>query len=514
MSYRSARWAQWIAFAGTLIVAADAGAQADAALDARLDALDAQVTAAEDVSAIKRLQREYGYYVDKGMWEDVADLYADDAVANYPAGTYIGKASIRKHLYMNVGGGQVGENGLPENRLYNHINIQPVVHLDAGGETAKGRWRAFAMFGSFGGGATWAEGVYEMTYAKDHGVWKIKNLDYHSGFGAAYATGWVPPEPRPAAATGGGGGRGGLRNLPYPADKPREEACPGFPAACVGPFHYTNPGITDAGHVWTTVALSPAAGRKPAVRDRAQALAQRTSTARGRAGHRESTKDLRLLPRPAHVGRRSGSLRRQRHDRDGPAGRVRRQGPRSAVPESAGPLRHRRRRGQRPRAAAGRRRRGTGRPHGEGAQPRAEHDRRAEQARRVERGRLREHVRQGRRRVEAQGSALLPHVHHRLRPGLGQGCETGARRQQGAAARSAADERVRDLSEAAHPAVSLRQSRVGLCAALPRGARPAERRGDRGRARSGRGDAVHGRARRRRATLRRSWPKQRGKSDA
>ena len=259
-----------------MLLAVDARAQADAALDARLDALDAQVTAAEDVSALKRLQREYGYYVDKGMWEDVADLYADDAVANYPAGTYIGKDSIRKHLYMNVGGGQVGENGLPENRIYNHINIQPVVHLDPGGQTGKGRWRAFAMFGSYGGGATWAEGVYEMTYTKDHGVWKIKNLDYHSGFGAAYATGWVPPEPRPAAAAGGGGGgRGALRNLPHPADKPREEACAGFPAACVGPFHYTNPGVTDAGHVWSTVALSPATGRKPAARDRAQALAER-----------------------------------------------------------------------------------------------------------------------------------------------------------------------------------------------------------------------------------------------
>jgi acetyl esterase/lipase len=265
-----------VALAGAVLAVAGVQAQSDAALDARLDALEAQVVAAEDISALKRLQREYGYYVDKGMWEDVADLYADAAVANYPAGTYIGKESIRKHLYMNVGGGQVGENGLPDNRIYNHMNIQPVVHLDPGGQTAKGRWRAFAMFGSFGGGATWAEGVYEMTYAKEHGVWKIKNLDYHSGFGAAYATGWVPPPPKPPAPAGaasGGGGR--LRNLPYPADRPREEACPGFPAACVGPFHYTNPGVTDAGHIWTTVSLPAATGRRAATRDRAGALAER-----------------------------------------------------------------------------------------------------------------------------------------------------------------------------------------------------------------------------------------------
>jgi acetyl esterase/lipase len=250
--------------------AATAVAQSDAALEARLAALEAQVVAAEDVAAIKRLQRQYGYYVDKGMWEDVADLYTNDAVANYPAGTYIGHDSIRKHLYMNVGGGQVGENGLVENRIYNHINMQPVVHLDPGGQTAKGRWRAFAMFGSFGGGATWAEGVYEMTYAKVDGVWKIQNLDYHSGFGAPYSTGWVPPEPAAAGAA-----PRGARNLPHPADRARNEACGGFPAACLGPFHYTNPGVTDAGQVWTTVTLPAAAGRRPAARERAADLAVR-----------------------------------------------------------------------------------------------------------------------------------------------------------------------------------------------------------------------------------------------
>jgi hypothetical protein len=57
--------------AAAVALAPPAFAQSDAALDARLDALEEQVTAAEDVAAIKRLQRQYGYYVDKGMWEDV-----------------------------------------------------------------------------------------------------------------------------------------------------------------------------------------------------------------------------------------------------------------------------------------------------------------------------------------------------------------------------------------------------------------------------------------------------------
>ena len=69
-----------------LLAATGALAQEDAALDARLDALEAQVVAAEDLAAIKRLQRQYGYYVDKGLWEDVADLYTEDAISEEATG--------------------------------------------------------------------------------------------------------------------------------------------------------------------------------------------------------------------------------------------------------------------------------------------------------------------------------------------------------------------------------------------------------------------------------------------
>ena len=222
-------------------------------IEARLNHLEADVIAAEDVRAIKRLQRAYGYYLDKGMWEDLAALFTDDAVANYPAGVFIGHESIRRHLFMNVGGGKLGQIGLGDNRLYNHMSIQPVVHLDPGGQTARGRWRAFAMFGSFGGGATWAEGVYEMQYAKVHGVWKISKLDYHAGFAAPYATGWVAPASGPGASAPAPARP--RRVLAHPPDRERKMECEGFPAACIAPFHYENPGTSSAGHVWDTTTL-------------------------------------------------------------------------------------------------------------------------------------------------------------------------------------------------------------------------------------------------------------------
>ena len=217
-------------------------------LQLRVATLTANVELAEDLSSIEKLQRAYGYYVDKGLWEDLSELFTQNAVANYPAGVFVGRKSIREHLYMNVGGHQLGDIGLGNGRLYDHMNIQPVVHIDAGGLSAHGRWRAFAMFGSPGGSAVWAEGVYEMQYTKEKGVWKISKLDYYSGFGAPYKTGWAAPsppapgEPAPAARP--------RRKLAHPPDIARNMDCDGFPKACIAPFHYGNPGTTASSNAW------------------------------------------------------------------------------------------------------------------------------------------------------------------------------------------------------------------------------------------------------------------------
>jgi triacylglycerol lipase len=302
--------------ASSAVSAAD-GAATD--LQARLNRLEAEVTAAEDLSALKRLQRAYGYYLDKGMWEDLQAFFTDDAVANYPAGIYVGHESIRKHLFLNVGG-RNGAIGLGNNRLYDHMQLQPVVHLDPGGKTAKGRWRALAMFGSLGGGATWAEGVYELQYTKVKGVWKISKLDYYSGFGAPYATGWVAPAtsgadprgagagpssagaaaggsapaaPNPGANTGAAATSGATatpptpapsaapparprRNLPHPFDRERKMACDGFPTACLTPFHYENPGSTLSGAtVWDASTMLAAVKPGGDAKKRAASLLHR-----------------------------------------------------------------------------------------------------------------------------------------------------------------------------------------------------------------------------------------------
>ena len=376
---------------GFAVQAAQApSAETRSSIDSRLNRLEAEVSAAEDLAAIKRLQRIYGYYLDKGMWEDLAAFFTDDAVANYPAGTFIGHDSIRQHLFMNVGGKKMGEIGLGDNRLYNHMNIQPVVHLDPGGQTAKGRWRAFATFGSLGGGATWAEGVYEMQYAKVKGVWKISRLDYYSGFGAPYATGWVAPQ----GAAGSSrcarrrGAHGALLLLARGA------------SSRIRPI---------ASGTWRAMAFRPRASRRsttriparrPAARRgthrrcsrrikgrgdaarRAADLAHRASLLSDETERRKPPAHLRLLPRPRHVGSGRGPVRRRRHHRDGAAGRVRRQEARARIPRHCSD-RHGLDRWLAERshpAPAGRRRRRR-RQHRPRPQPRARDDRPVSEAR-------------------------------------------------------------------------------------------------------------------------------------
>jgi hypothetical protein len=266
-------WLNLLWAAGPTLNASDLTSKTD--LNARLERLEAEVQAAEDVSAIKRLQRAYSYYVDKGMWEDLSSFFTEDAIGNYPAGIFIGRESLRRHLFMNVGGVKLGEVGLGDNRLYNHMNIQPVVHLDPGGQTAKGRWRAFVTMGRYGANASWAEGIYEVTYAKENGVWKIKRLDYYSGFSATYDKGWVAPE-TPRAATGGDS----RRKLAHPADRERKMECEGFPAACIAPFHYENPAKSAAARVWTTSQPAGATPRSGDAGKRAAELVHRVKLLR------------------------------------------------------------------------------------------------------------------------------------------------------------------------------------------------------------------------------------------
>jgi hypothetical protein len=206
------------------------------ALGGQIARLETAVVRAEDVRTLKNLQRAYGYYADRGLWDDLANLFADDAIANYPSGGFDGKASIRAMFVENLG---QGKQGLAEGRIYNHTILQPVIDIAADGATATGRWRVLGMLGRFGSSATWADSLYRFDYVKQDGQWKIKVLTAYAGSGGGYENGWTKPAPRqPGAAD-----RSPIRfNLAHPADRDWRDPCEADVSICVVPFPYPNRG--------------------------------------------------------------------------------------------------------------------------------------------------------------------------------------------------------------------------------------------------------------------------------
>jgi len=201
-----------------------------AATPAHIDALEREVQELEDVRAVKTLQRAYGYYTDRALWSEVADLFADDATIELGAdGVYVGRPRILEYL-RRLGGGR---DGLAYGELHEHLQLQPVVHVDKDGQHAKARWRDVGMLGQYGKSAAWSEGVFENEYVKRNGVWMILSAHLYITFVAPYELGWARLKPTDDPRT--------QVAKDFPPDRPPTVRYGQFPQVQLVPFHYHNP---------------------------------------------------------------------------------------------------------------------------------------------------------------------------------------------------------------------------------------------------------------------------------
>jgi hypothetical protein len=212
-----------------------AALQAKLAQDfARLQEIESRAARVQDVNELRNLQGIFGYYFDKAMWDDVADLFTEDGTIELGLnGAYVGKANIRKYLYSLTG----GKPGLRAGEIMNHVQLSPVVTLSPDGQSAKARWRAIIQGGTYGkgSGGDWGGGVYENEYVQQNGIWKIKTLHFYLKFYAPYEGGWTHA-PKDSAL------RYGKSNV-KPSKPPSVKYAP-YPAKFSAPFHYENPVTT------------------------------------------------------------------------------------------------------------------------------------------------------------------------------------------------------------------------------------------------------------------------------
>jgi hypothetical protein len=206
--------------------------QASAApIDQEIDALTVRVEKLEAVRAVKKLQRAFGYYLDRGLWDDAADLFADTGTVEIGVdGVYVGKAHIRDY-FQKLGGGQPG---LIYGQLNEWLQLQPVIDIASDGQSAKGRWRDLGMSGQYKKHAEWRDGIYENDYVREGGVWKIRSVHLYVNFVAPYDKGW-------ARLKSGEGLVRSEASKTMPPDRPSTVAGTAFPETQLPPFHYANP---------------------------------------------------------------------------------------------------------------------------------------------------------------------------------------------------------------------------------------------------------------------------------
>ena len=202
-----------------------------AAPDEEIAELTQRIEKLEGTRAVKKLQRAFGYYVDRGLWSDAADLFADDGTIEVGIdGVYEGKARIAEYLRRFHG----GQEGLIYGQLNEWVTLQPAITVAADGTNATARWRDLGMTGQYKRHAEWRDGIYENSYVREGGVWKIKSLRLTVNFVAPYERGWARLAP-------GEGVVQSEASKVFPPDRPPSTPLAPFPEAQVPPFQAPNP---------------------------------------------------------------------------------------------------------------------------------------------------------------------------------------------------------------------------------------------------------------------------------
>ena len=201
----------------------------------RIARLNAEVQRREDYLAIIKLQRAYGFYLDRGYWREASDLFTEDATFEQGVdGVYVGRERIHQ-VIVKLTGGNPGP-GLPFGQLHERFQLQPVITVGEDGMTAQGRWHELSMLGQYGEHAEWGDGVAENSYRKEDGVWKISAMRLYINFVAPYEGGWLTLKPVEDVAD--------WRSpelADFPPDRPPTSTYTPYPDVHVPPFHYVHP---------------------------------------------------------------------------------------------------------------------------------------------------------------------------------------------------------------------------------------------------------------------------------
>ena len=150
--------------------------------------LEARLQAQEDIEAIKKLQRAYGYYLEHWQEEEIVELFSHSPEVSLEindTGFFKGWEAIKQSFNFADHYTAYGVKKAPGEFLHILMPTAGIVDLDPDGKTAKGRWYGFflgAMPRPVETKALIGCGIWENEYIKEDGIWKFKKLFWNDIF--------------------------------------------------------------------------------------------------------------------------------------------------------------------------------------------------------------------------------------------------------------------------------------------------------------------------------------------
>ena len=159
-----------------------------------IEELEKRVRLAEDLQEIEHLQKMYGYYFDNHMWQEIVDLFSDNAesVEIVDHGLLYGKKGVER-MYLDVIGAR-GRGPREPWIAFVVMQIAPVIDVALDGMTAKGRWQTWLCESKTYGAyprQEWLHGYYENKYVKENGKWYFSKLHWNNTFCSPVEDGWL-----------------------------------------------------------------------------------------------------------------------------------------------------------------------------------------------------------------------------------------------------------------------------------------------------------------------------------
>ena len=136
----------------------------------------------KDISDIKKLKSTYCLLVDCGNWNELEDLWTEEAVCDYGFfGRFDGKTEIMDKFFRSI---------VNEVSTFNaHMIHNDIINID--GDNATGKWYLTAhTLIQPDNQAVWAHAFYDDKFIRVDGQWKIAAINVKFRYFTPFEQGW------------------------------------------------------------------------------------------------------------------------------------------------------------------------------------------------------------------------------------------------------------------------------------------------------------------------------------